>query len=108
MKQLIVSDEAKASLREIKAFSERNGGRPRGVGYVDRIIHAFSTLMVRPGRGTRRDAVLPGLRRLNVRSHAIFYLERVDSIFIVCILHQRQDHVAWFSRYDLPKGESEI
>jgi toxin ParE1/3/4 len=106
MKQLIVSDEAKASLREIRAYSEQNWGRQPGVGYVDRIIQAFSTLMVRPGRGARRDAILPGLRRLNVRSHAIYYVEREASIFIVCVLHQRQDHVAWFSRSSAPTGES--
>ena len=45
-------------------------------------------------RGARADYQISGLRRVNVRRHAILYFERTDSIEILRVLHQQMDFAA--------------
>ena len=98
MKRLVVAAEAKADLRDIRRFSTSRWGQGQASEYINQIIARFSWLMVNPSLGSNRDDLGPGLRRVNVRSHAIFYRELEDSIEIARVLHQRMDHARVFGR----------
>ena len=73
MKQLFVSGGAKADLREIRQFSTRRWGRDQARDYIEMIIARFAWIMVNAERGSRYDRFMPGLRRVKVRRHAIYY-----------------------------------
>ena len=94
MKTLVVSQRAKADLREIRVFSRKRWGGEQAQAYVELIISRFAWLMRNARRGTRADQLILGLRRVNVRRHAILYLEHADSIEILRVLHQQMDFAA--------------
>jgi toxin ParE1/3/4 len=96
VKQLIVSLGAKADLREIRDFSTKRWGREQARNYIDLIIARFAWIMVNASRGARCEELLPALRRVNVRRHAIFYRDFPDRIEISRVLHQRMDHARAF------------
>jgi toxin ParE1/3/4 len=97
VKSLDVSEPARADLREIRAFSRRRWGSRQADEYVGLIIARFAWLMVNSSRGARQDHILPGLRRVNVRRHAIFYRDLRDTVEISRVLHQRMDHARAFA-----------
>ncbi|HXQ14196.1 MAG TPA: type II toxin-antitoxin system RelE/ParE family toxin [Caulobacteraceae bacterium] len=91
MKRLVVAEGAKADLREIRAFSREQWGREQAKAYVELIISRFAWLMLNARRGARADQLIVGVRRVNVRRHAILYLEHADSIEVLRVLHQQMD-----------------
>jgi toxin ParE1/3/4 len=96
MKRLIVSDDAKADLREIARYSKATWGAEQANRYVNLIIERFAWLMRHSARGAPQDEIIPGLKRVNVRRHAIFYLDRPDAVVVGRVLHQRMDHAGQF------------
>jgi toxin ParE1/3/4 len=91
MKRLIVTDEAKADLRNIERYSRRKWGSEQARDYRYLIIECVARLMENPRRGRRQERLAVGMRRINVRSHAIFYLDHESGIVISRIVHQRMD-----------------
>jgi plasmid stabilization system protein ParE len=57
----------------------------------------FAWLMTNASRGRPQDSLMPGLRRVNVRRHAIFYRELADYVEISRVLHQGMDHAKIFA-----------
>ena len=47
--------------------------------------------MEHPRRGRLQERLAVGLRRINVRQHAIFYLDHAEGLVISRIIHQRMD-----------------
>jgi len=94
LKRLVVSEGAKADLREIRLFSQRQWGREQAADYVELVISRFAWLMKNARRGARADQLILGLRRVNVRRHAILYFEHADSIEVLRVLHQQMDFAA--------------
>jgi len=94
LKRLVVSEAAKTDLREIRVFSRKQWGREQAVAYVELMISRFARLMQNARRGARADHLILGLRRVNVRRHAILYFEHADSIEILRVLHQQMDFAA--------------
>lgn len=94
MKRLIVSRAARADLRAIRGYSRTRWGAEQAERYFDLIVARFAWLMLNAARGATQDAILPGLRRVNVRRHAIFYVDRPDAVVVARVLHQRMDHAA--------------
>jgi plasmid stabilization system protein ParE len=43
--------------------------------------------------GQSQDLVRPGLRRLDLKRHSIYYIPHDDGVLVVRVLHYRQD--AW-------------
>lgn len=92
MKRLRISDEARADLASVRAFTTEEWSRSQASAYVDAIKARLRRLRERPGVGVACDEAIPGLRRLMVGSHVIFYVEREHVIVVARILHQRMDY----------------
>lgn len=96
MKELIVSAQARADLAAIRAYSRKEWGPEQAAQYVAIILSRFAWLMLNASRGRRQDEILPGLRRINVRRHAIFYVDHADAVEIARVLHQQMDYARQF------------
>lgn len=44
-----------------------------------------------PALGRERDECAPGIRSYPVNSHLVFYLQRDEILYVVRVLHSRQD-----------------
>lgn len=86
-----MTDKARNDLDEIERYGRRTWGTERARSYRGLIIKAFAKLMVRPNFGRRQELLVQGLRRLNVRQHAVFYVLSGEDIVIARVLHQRMD-----------------
>ena len=96
MRRLVVSPDARGDLRSVVRYSRAEWGPEQAADYRDLIIKAFSRLMIRPERGRLQPALGEGVRRLNVRRHAIFYTVVDDQVRIARVLHQSQDITTQF------------
>jgi toxin ParE1/3/4 len=91
MMRLVVLDEARADLRQIARYGRRTWGASTSRDYQDLLIQTLAKLMENPRRGRRQESLSPGLRRINVRRHAIFFKVRNDDVVVVRVLHQSMD-----------------
>ena len=107
MKSLDVSGPAKADIAAIRRYSRRTWGRAQADRYVDEILARIGWLMLNASRGSRQDHILPGLRRINVKRHAIFYRDLSDAIEIARILHQQMDHAGHFAAWRSGKDRAD-
>lgn len=88
---VVLTDQAKADLKDILNFTAREWGREQRSAYRRLIRDATSTLASSPSLGRARDDLFAGLRSYPARSHMLYYMEAEDRLFIVRILHSRQD-----------------
>ena len=95
MARVIVSKEARRDLINIRNYIRDELCNPTVAG---RIIHelraATQDLQNFPNRGRPLDAMLPihtEYRYLPCENYCIFYLVNEDDVFIIRILHQKQD-----------------
>jgi toxin ParE1/3/4 len=107
VKSLDVSGPAKADIAAIRRYSRRTWGREQAERYVGEIIARIGWLMLNASRGSRQDHILPGLRRINVRRHAIFYRDLSETIEIARILHQQMDHAGQFAAWRLGRDRAD-
>jgi toxin ParE1/3/4 len=89
--RLVVTDDARRDLHELDRYMRQRWGAAQADEYRWLIIESFARLLDRPTRGRGVDHLVPGLRRLNVRRHAVFYFVRGDHLVIARILHQNMD-----------------
>jgi toxin ParE1/3/4 len=85
---------ARASLRDIAEIgreSERVWGSAQRDKYLGEINRRIEQLADRPELGPVHDAERPGLRRLRVGSHIVFYRFDEVRLLVVRVLHQRMD-----------------
>jgi toxin ParE1/3/4 len=100
MKRLLVSDAARADLKSIARYSEREWGKARKKQYLAAIRARFGALRHRPEMA-RRD-IGTGYRSLPIGRHLIFYRIGTDAVVIVRVLHQRMDATVHLT----PQGEA--
>jgi len=91
MKRLLVSDAARADLKSIARYSEREWGNARKKQYLAAIRARFSALRHRPEIGVVRRDIGAGYRSLPIGRHLVFYRIGSDAVVIVRVLHQRMD-----------------
>lgn len=85
-----LSRKAKADLRSIALFTEREWGREQRNHYVRQFDQCFHLLGVNPKLGQTCDEIGPGYRRYSQGSHIIFYRQAGnDAVEIIRILHKR-------------------
>ena len=94
MKRLLVSDTARADLKGIARYSEREWGRARKSQYLASIRARFGTLRQRPEIGAKRPDIGGVYRSLPVGRHVIFYRIEDETVVIIRVLHQRMDAAA--------------
>ena len=91
MAKVRLTRRAAADLAEIAAYTIAQFGIAQARRHRDAFEQEFSGLLARPRRGRPVDWLAPGLRRVRVGSHAVFYRPDERGILIVRILHARMD-----------------
>jgi len=84
-----ISDEAKANIDGITAYTKASWGWRQADKYLSQLEEAFDRLAERPLIGRSCDRIRPGLRRFEVGKHVIFYYSRPNGIRISRILQQQ-------------------
>jgi toxin ParE1/3/4 len=85
------SQKALTDLEEISAFLHATGSR-NAVRFIDDLDAAVASLAEYP----ERFSVVPeftgvGLRRCVCRAYVIFYIVRIDTVYIVRVMHGSRD-----------------
>lgn len=92
---VVFAPEARADLRDLYLIIAAAAGDARALGFIARLEAACLALAEFPERGTRRDAVLPGLRTFGVARRAtIAFIVTPRRVTILRVLYGGRDLVA--------------
>ena len=95
MARVIVSKEARKDLVSIRNYIRDELCNPAAAGRIIRELRtAVQDLRNSPNRGRPLDAMIPihtEYRCLPCENYCIFYLVSDEDVFIIRILHQKQD-----------------
>jgi len=91
VKRLVVANAARADLRAIRGFTEREWGAARRDRYLAAIRERFELLQRRPEVVAIRRDLGSDYRVLSVGRHLIIYRYNGIEVTIVRVLHQRVD-----------------
>ena len=80
---------AEADLLEIGLYTNRMWGRNQCNRYLKQLEERCRQLADDPRRGRPCDEIRPGLRRIRVGKHVVFYREEPGGILVSRILHER-------------------
>jgi toxin ParE1/3/4 len=87
-----LTNQAKADLKSIAAYTQRKWGKEQRRIYLQQFDDAFHLLADTPDIGTKCDFIKAGYRKFPVTSHLVFYRNVCSTeIEIVRILHKRMD-----------------
>ena len=82
---------AETDLAEIADYTIETLGIEQARRYRDALETCFNNLAANPLLGRSAEHLAPSLRRIEHRSHVVFYLRRQPGVLIVRILHARMD-----------------
>lgn len=82
---------AQRDLSSIWDFTQERWDVHQAETYVSEIRVAIERIAADPARGRPCDDIRDGYRRYGIGSHLLFYVERVDGVDVIRILHQRMD-----------------
>lgn len=92
MSSFVITNMAKADLKEIGRYTLEHWGRDQRDQYLTRLDACFHHLAENPHTGKDCSEIRDGYRKFNAGSHVIFYRQSLpDMIEIVRILHGRMD-----------------
>ena len=97
-RRLDVSEDAERDLDSIFEYSVRTWGYERAIRYAESITETLNRLLTFPMLGHGRGNLRPGIRAYSIAEHIVFYLLRDDQIYIVRVLHVREDTVSAFAK----------
>lgn len=97
MAEIRLTSRAEADLAEIADYTIETFGIEQARRYRDEIEDCFLTIAESPRLGRSAEALSAGLRRIEHRSHVIFYLVDESGVLVVRILHSSMDAVRHFS-----------
>jgi toxin ParE1/3/4 len=80
---------AEADLLDIGLYINRTWGRKQCNHYLRQLEERCRQLADDPRRGRPCDEIRPGLRRIRVGKHVVFYREEPGGILVSRILHER-------------------
>lgn len=87
----VLSRQAEDDLLASAEFLEDEAGKSAAYGLIERIFSVCSLLAEFPLMGTPQPRLGHTVRSTPVGRHTVFYRIHDDSIYIIRILHQRQD-----------------
>jgi toxin ParE1/3/4 len=91
MNSFFVSRAARADLKNIAAYTQKNWGAVQRKAYIKELDIQFHFLTENSLTGISCNYIVDGLRKYHHKHHTIFY-ENVDqSISIVRVLHKSMD-----------------
>jgi len=92
MRSFTLTNQAKADLKSIAAYTQRKWGKDQRKIYVQLLDDAFHMLSDAPELGNKCDFIKPDYRKFPVSNHIIFYRNISQlKIEFVRILHKRMD-----------------
>ena len=80
---------AEADLLDIGLYTNQTWGRKQCNRYLRQLEERCRQLADDPTRGRSCDEIRPGLRRIRVGKHVVFYREEPGGILVSPILHER-------------------
>jgi toxin ParE1/3/4 len=89
MAKFRLSRLAEADLMDIGTYSLNKWGEDQTVRYLDALEACCQQLADNPRLGRACDQIRPGLRRMEIGRHVIFYRLESKGISVSRILHQR-------------------
>jgi toxin ParE1/3/4 len=89
--RIVYTDDAKAELRDIALYTERQWGKEQSATYLRLVRSAVRTLAASPHLGRARDEIQPGLRSYPVGSHVIYYWIDDGAVNVAHVFHNRRD-----------------
>jgi toxin ParE1/3/4 len=84
-----ISVRAEADLDSIVEYSKEKWGSRQTDKYLSRLEDELELLARNPLIGRSCNSILPGLRRLEVGKHVVFYVPTPEGILISRVLHRR-------------------
>ena len=92
MRTFTLTNKAKADLKSIAVYTQRQWGKDQRKIYVRQFNDTFHMLSETPELGSKCDFIKKGYRKFPVSSHVIFFHNISQSeIEFVRILHKRMD-----------------
>lgn len=91
MSAFSVSRAARADLKNIAAYTQKNWGAKQRRTYLKGLDLAFHFLAENPLAGVPCNYVAESLRKHQFESHTIFYEQVKEKVLIVRILHKSMD-----------------
>lgn len=89
MTQVRISAAAEEDIGHIAAYTTTEWGWRQAHEYLTRLEEGLELLARNPSMGRSCDAIRERLRRFEIGSHVVFYLQESGGIFVVRVLHQR-------------------
>lgn len=96
MKQYRFTPAAASDLDSIWEYTANRWDIQQAVTYVTEIRYAVERVADDPSRGRSCDEIRHGYRRYAIGSHVIFYVETLETVDVIRILHQRMDFTRHF------------
>jgi len=84
-----VANLAESDIKSVLRYTMKTWGRAQTVRYRQELQNCFQLLADHPSLGRSCDSIHPGMRRLEVGKHVVFYLPEPDGLLIVRVLHQQ-------------------
>ena len=92
MGSFLLTNAAKADLRNIARFTEQKWGREQRKHYLKGMDDAFRRLADSPALGVSCEYIAPELRKYPFQSHMIYYdITSTTQILVVRVLHKHMD-----------------
>jgi toxin ParE1/3/4 len=90
---------AQGDIDDIWEYSVAQWNADQADRYVRDLKMALELIAANPFLGSNSDGIYPGLRKLSVGSHSIYYLHEDHLIDVVRVLHQRMDASGKFGHH---------
>ena len=91
MSRYRLTPAAQRDLSSIWDFTQDHWDARQAESYVQEIRAAIQRIAEDPRRGRSCDDIREGYRRYGIGSHVVFFVESVDGVNVIRILHQRMD-----------------
>lgn len=85
------SVDAQADLSSILTYTDQEWGELQRAAYEQTLRGAINTLARTPLLGRDRNELANGLRSYPIGSHVVYYWGLRDTLFVVRVMHHRQD-----------------
>ena len=86
-----LTTRAESDLAQIADYTIETFGIEQARRYGDALEKCFQTIADNPSLGREADELAPNLRRLQHKSHVVFYLPETKDVLIVRVLHENMD-----------------
>jgi toxin ParE1/3/4 len=88
---IVLRPKARNDLRDIWQYTQSHWGEDQADEYIGQIMRALDGVAETPLLGSDRAEIRPGLRKVTVQSHAIYYFHDDATLRVSRVLHVRRD-----------------